>query len=483
MSESLERKMITREKRLSTISHYNGTLESLLEDTEGDQLKQRIRTLTQINQDEVIAAIRVLASISQAVVIVHGVVGCAASGLAFLNEDKHEISLKKKQNGWQKENRIYSTNLCERDTILGGEEKLRQAINRAYEETNPKVIFIVGTPVVAINNDDVNSMLYDFEDIDAKIIPINTDGFKTKTFITGYDLVLHSLLFHVVKGRKEGEAAEEFLNVVSVSENSENRAAIAEILDALEIPYQFVPAGQDIDVIEHAAYAKGTIVLNRDEGGYFAKKLEDIYGVPYIVTKSPIGIRGTRHFIRQIAKFYQKEELAEVYVRNQEEQIGRDYAGNPLQAKKVFVEASPYEIQRFNTFIHELGGELSGLCVPYVDENDREAFKHLEATAKNIPVIVAVGQLFEKANVLSKRPADCYISTFGGTSFVAERGTLPINLKDCAYMGYKGIVRILQSIERGKLQAERYLPENSGIAYKENWLKKSSNWYVKKEVS
>ena len=182
MSESLERKMITREKRLRTISHYNGTLESLLEDTEGDQLKQRIRTLTQINQDEVIAAIRVLASISQAVVIVHGVVGCAASGLAFLNEDKHEISLKKKQNGWQKENRIYSTNLCERDTILGGEEKLRQAINRAYEETNPKVIFIVGTPVVAINNDDVNSMLYDFEDIvtpDLRSEEFDWDGLRT----------------------------------------------------------------------------------------------------------------------------------------------------------------------------------------------------------------------------------------------------------------------------------------------------------------
>lgn len=483
MSESLERKMITREKRLKTISHYNGTLESLLEDTEGDQLKQRIRTLTQINQDEVVAAIRVLASISQAVVIVHGVVGCAASGLAFLNDDNSEINLNEKNSIRQKENRIYSTNLCERDTILGGEEKLRQAINRAYEETNPKVIFIVGTPVVAINNDDVNSMLYDFEDIDAKIIPINTDGFKTKTYITGYDLVLHSLLKYVVKGRKDGENQEDFLNVVSVSENKENRDAISEILDRLEISYQFLPNGQDVDSIERASYAKATIVLNRDEGEYFAKKLEDLYGVPYVVTKPPIGIRGTRHFIRQIAKLYNIEERAEAYISNQEEQIGRAYAGNPLHDKKVFVEASPYEIPRFNTFIQELGGELSGICVPYVDENDREAFKHLEAVAKNIPAIVAVGQLFEKANVLSKKGADYYISTLGGTSFVAERGTLPINLKSCAYLGYKGIVRILQSIERGNLQKKRYIPENSGIAYKESWLKKSSNWYVKKEVS
>lgn len=468
MANELERKMITREKRLRTISHYNGTLESLLVDTEGDQLKQRIRTLTQINQDEVTAALYVLTSISQAVVIVHGVIGCAASGLAFYKENA---------------NRIYSTNLCERDTILGGEEKLRQAINRAYEETNPKVIFIVGTPVVAINNDDVNSMLYDFEDIDAKIIPINTDGFKTKTFITGYDLVLHSLLQHVVIRKEEKDPSEEFLNVVSVSENRENRAAIAEILDALEIPYQFVPAGQSIDAIERASLAKGTIVLNRDEGAYFAEKLEELYGVPYIRTKPPIGIRGTRHFVRQVAKLYQIEKRAEEYIRGQENEIGRDYAANSFQGKRVFVEASPYEIPRFNTFIQELGGELQGFCVPYVDANDREAFQHLEAVQKNIPVIVAVGQLFEKANVLAKKPVDYYISTFGGTSFVAERGTIPINLKDTAYLGYKGIRQILQSLKRSSLLQGRYLPDHSGIAYKESWLKKSSNWYVKKEVS
>lgn len=466
MGELLERKMITREKRLRTISHYNGTLESLLEDTEGDQIKQRVRTLTQINQDEVIAAIRVLTSITQAVVIIHGVVGCAASGLAFKSQ-----------------NRIYSTNLCERDTILGGEEKLRQAINRAYEEVNPKVIFIVGTPVVAINNDDVNSMLYDFEDIDAKIIPISTDGFKTKTFITGYDIVLHSILKYIVREKADDVQAEDFINIISVSENGENRVAISEILDALKIPYQFLPAGQSVEVIERAAYAKGTIVLNRDEGEYFANKLEELYGVPYIVTKPPIGLRGTRHFVRQIAKFYNVEEQAEKYILDKELEIGREYVANSFQAKKVFVEASPYEIPRFNTFVQELGGELGGFCVPYVDVNDREAFKHLEAVSKNIPVIVAVGQLFEKANVLSKKPVDYYISTFGGTSFVAECGAVPISLRDTAYLGYRGIAQILQNLKRGSLLNERYISEAASITYKDNWLKKSSGWYVKKEVS
>ncbi len=467
MGNGLERKMITREKRLRTISHYNGTLETLLNDTDGEQIRQRVRTLTQINEDEVIAAIRVLSSISEAAVIVHGVAGCAASGLSFYREHQ---------------NPIYSTNLCERDTILGGEEKLREAIHRAYEERSPKVIFIVGTPVVAINNDDVNSMLYDFEEIDAKIVPVNTDGFKTKTFLTGYDLVLHSLLYYVIGQNAEKESPDEVLNIISVSERKENREAVADLLDALEIPYRFLPNGQSIEEIKKSVRGKASIVLNRDEGEYFAAKLEELYQVPYLVTKPPIGLRGTRHFLRQIAKLYQKEEQAEELIRQKEKQLAGEVFQKPLQGKKIFVEASPYEIPRFNTFLQELGGELSGIGIPYIDVEDREAFLHLESVSKTIPVIVSCGQLFEKANVLSKKPADYVVSTFGETSFALLQGAVPIDLSETSYFGYAGIRQVLSCIKRAELQKECYTPAGGEISYKAGWLKKSSHWYVKKEV-
>ena len=92
-------------------------------------------------------------------------------------------------------------------------------------------------------------------------------------------------------------------------------------------------------------------------------------------------------------------------------------------------------------------------------------------------------QPFEKANVLSKKTTDFYFSTLGETSFVSQVGVLPIDLRECAYLGYAGIERIQQSLRRALLLQQRYLPEDQGISYRESWLKKSSNWYVKKEVS
>ena len=78
-----ERKIVTREKRLSSLGHFNGTLEQLKNESGGSEIKQRIRTFTQINEDEIIASLRALSSIEQAAVVVHGVAGCASSGLFF----------------------------------------------------------------------------------------------------------------------------------------------------------------------------------------------------------------------------------------------------------------------------------------------------------------------------------------------------------------------------------------------------------------
>ena len=49
-----ERKAITREKRLSSLSHFHGTLEGLIDETSGEEIKQRIRTFSQIQYDEII---------------------------------------------------------------------------------------------------------------------------------------------------------------------------------------------------------------------------------------------------------------------------------------------------------------------------------------------------------------------------------------------------------------------------------------------
>ncbi len=462
MSFVEERKALTREKRLSTLSHYNGTLETLRDEVKGTEIKQKVRTFSQVSYDEILFAVRAVSKIEQSAIIVHGAVGCSASGIYF-NQEKNIH--------W------YSTNLNERDTILGGDEKLRKAVVRACEEQNPEVVFIVGSPVVAINNDDINAIILELEaELNIKIISIYTDGFKTKAPVSGYDIVSHSLLRHVVE--REAGGKEDFINVISFSENNEDIAAVVKLLKDLEIPYQLLPQYGSVSGIRKAGKARATITLNPEEGGYFAKELEEVFGVEYIKTEVPIGFRGTKHFISKIAKALSIEKAAKKYVETQEAIVEKGVKKGLLAGKSVFLDTNLSAAVTFIALIEKLGGAVEGLAIPYVDLDNRIYLEKLTSLNPIIPVMISQGQPFEKANILSKKKIDYYIGTDENVAFAADQGSVPISLHHTAILGYEGIRQFIRQIQK----ASAFTVEKKKAYYKESWIKKSSNWYVKQEV-
>ena len=461
MSYLDERKIVTREKRLSTLSHFNGTLEQLKNETGGSEIKQRIRTFSQINEDEISAAIRSLATISGSAVIVHGVAGCAASNLSFNSESRANI---------------YSTNLQEKDTILGSDSRLHKTISKIVEEVNPEVIFIVGTPVIAINNDDVNSVIFELEDeFNIKLVFIYTDGFKTKTSLTAYDIVSHSILKKITE-KSEGEK-ENFLNVISLSESEQNVRAVKELLSELEIEANFFPRFGSVEGIWKAGRAKATVVLSSDEGAYLAQELKDGFGVNFIKTDAPIGLQGTNAFLRNIAKAFGKEEKCEKIIREKEPLFQKAISEQVLAGKKVYFDGKLSDTPRFSTLFTRLGAEIAGFSVQTVDTENRTVLSRLDSVSPLVPVIVGNGQYFEKANALAKIQADYYVSQNGSVSFAADVGAIPVSLARIPIYGYEGITRIIDAVKNASV-----FPVRSPSLYKDAWLKKSGSWYVKQET-
>lgn len=464
MSFIEDRKALTREKRLSALSHFHGTLEGLIDEVSGTEIKQRVRTLSQIHVDETIYAFNVLSKIEDAAIVVNGSIGCGNLGIAHADQGL----------GW------YSTNLVERDTILGGDDKLREAVLRAYEEKHPKAIFIIGTPVVAINNDDINSVILELEDeVGVPIISIYTDGFKSKTPVTGYDIVTHSLLKYIVD--KTPEEKEDFINVVSFSESVEDLGAVVESLKELKINYHIIPSFSSIDDIKAASKAKATVVLNPEEGEYLAKELEEVFDVPYIASEAPIGFRGTKNFLLKLAAFLGIEDKAIEYVDEVEAELTKSLSKDALDGKNIFVDASFSKIPALTRFLKYLGGTVVGIGSPFIDLENRKQISKLDFLSKGTIVVVGNGQYFEKANALTKTEADIYISEFEGSSFAADEGVAVVAIKNIAIYGFKGVELIHDTI----LKSLRY-SEVAAIGesrYKATWKKKSGNWYVKQEVS
>ena len=464
MSFLEDRKALTREKRLSALSHFHGTLEGLIDETSGEEIKQRIRTFSQIHDDEIIYAFDVLSTIEDAAIIVNGSIGCSALGIS---KDEN------KSFSW------YSTNLVERDTILGGDDKLREAILRAYEEKHPKAIFIIGTPVVAINNDDINSVILELEDeIGIPIISIYTDGFKSKTPVTGYDIVTHSLLKYLIG--KNVDLKEDFINVISFSENIEDVASIAAILHELNIKFQVLPRFSSVDEIRRASKARATVVLNPDEGDYLARELQEVYGVPYIESEVPIGFRGTKNFLQRLGSFLNIEEQVVEYIDEAEAKISEQFVDNILEDKKVFVDASLSKVYGYGRLLTNLGGQVVGFSSPFVDLENRKQLKRFDFLNKNAIAIIGNGQQFEKANELEKNGIDIYFSENVGNSFVTDEGAVVVSTRNRVTYGFEGVDVIIASIRRAlRLQGK----SSNGSSYKDSFKRRSGNWYVKQEVS
>lgn len=463
-----DKKVLSREKRLTTISHYDGNLNALQEELSGQEVRQRVRTFTQDSYSELLYALQVLSSIEDIAVIIHGAVGCAFSGIYYYEKYRNL--------GW------YTTNLDERDTILGGDDKLRETVLRACEEKSPRAIFIVGTPVVAINNDDVSSIILELEEeVSAKLIWIDTDGFKTKAAINGYDIVAHALLKYIVKPADKEKGS--FVNLISFSEKDKDLIRITDLLAALNLEWNLIPQYASYDNIADAAGAGGSIVLNEDEGGYFADILEKEYGVPHVKAELPVGSAPTRRFIRTITSYFQLPDAGQYEKEGQE--LAKPYIGKKiLRGKTVFLNLGIDKIKVYAALVRELGGEVAGVAIPFVDPENKKKLIEADFERKGIPVLVLNGQPYELANVVRKSGAQYYLSEEGDLQFLNNLDCIPLSIHSVSSIGYEGIRDFTNLVEKVTFWAQQ--KERVGryftSVYQDGWLKRSSNWYVKQEV-
>ena len=117
----------TREKRFCTLNAWQGNVLSAVTEFSDGEPDKRIRTFSQSSHDDILSAVRLLSGIADSVTVIHASRGCAASSLYH-----HLIS----GNG-----RWMVTNLDERDTIMGADRKLGNAVREAHRRYRPRGAF------------------------------------------------------------------------------------------------------------------------------------------------------------------------------------------------------------------------------------------------------------------------------------------------------------------------------------------------------
>jgi nitrogenase molybdenum-cofactor synthesis protein NifE len=459
----------TREKQLAALNAWQGSLSyALTEFSDGEPVK-RIRTFSQSTQDDLLYALRLLAGIRDSVTIIHAPRGCAAAALF------HQVT--------RGAGRWIVTNLDDRDTIMGADVKLRKAVKEINQSYKPEVIFILSSPVVAINNDDIQSIVEELhEELELDIVPIYVTGFASRHAVTGYDITLHALLKYL-GGRRGRDQSENKVNILAIAEHADDISEVERLLTALGLELNILPDGASSKTFRHAVAARLSIALDQDAGNYLGVTLRDAYDIPYVEAPRPIGVAATGRWLGELGKTLGLDEAVRTLHEQESEKVRQSLENFTLRGLRVYLALSPATAFGVLDLVEELGGEVVGITVSRLDELHKGRLEELSRRHPSLLIHVADGQPFEEVNIIKRLGPDLYLGDAGHLGQIGRLGIPVVSLEESSVLGYRGVITLtrrfsiaLHNRSFGEALARTPLP------YKDGWLRRSPNWHIKKEV-
>jgi nitrogenase molybdenum-iron protein alpha chain len=439
----------------------------------------------------------ILNSIRNAVVIMHGPIGCGICATGNLGQNK---TFKQIRDPGAEGLIWLSTNLDEPDVISGGERKLREAVIFADREYRPDSIIVTISCAPALIGDDVDSILEDLQkECAAILVPIHCEGFKSKLMATAYDAVYHGILKKYIrppdrrlpvwedeKDRiRERYRTSRNVNVLNVGSMSRaDEVEFRRLLEALGLNVTFIPCYAEPEDFQYALETSLNISICGTHDDYFVEHLKEKYHIPFVVDTIPIGRKNTDRWIRKIAEHFGLEQEAENLI--QAENAALAEALEPFKAalagKRVYLAGGEVRIVATAEICQDLGMEVVGFKAHHYDRFVEPIFEALESI-DDVQFSVATNQPFEMANIVKRLKPDILIAHVGGNNIASRYGLplLPLFGPAYNYCGYSGVFEIARRLNQKlrNFQFNKQLSLNIPLPFKPDWYEKDPFTYIK----
>jgi nitrogenase molybdenum-iron protein alpha chain len=477
-----------REDRLKACIAHGATIGEMADRRMRCCLSDGQRTFTQNSICLLLPALGTMNSIPNSVVLMHGGLGCGSSshgGNAGVRTGNNQRWGVVKDGTW------LSTGLTESDVIGGGEEKLEAAILEADRRYQPAVIFVVASCVPGIIGDDVDGVVEKAQlQVNAKLLPIHCEGFKTKIWATAYDAIYHAigrvLLKDAAAEQPPVKQSNRLVNLMNMSSMGRvDEVELERLLTALGIDFNLFPVFADPANMRKMTQADLSVSTCPTHDDYMLQYLKEKHGIPYIIRHMPIGIENTSAWLRDIGDFFGIQEEAEALIVAEEQELRAALAQlKPLfDGKTVFVSAGEFRALSTAILVAELGFEVVGIRSFHHDEFAEIEYRKLARIIdKELPLNIANCQPFEEANLLRRFKPDVFLGHMNGNSTAAKLGitTHVIYNTGLQYIGYKGAYELARRLYRqlSNPNFNRNLSHWAKLPYQEAWYKENPFKYI-----
>lgn len=347
---------------------------------------------------------------------------------------------------------LVSSEMNEGVMVFGGIEQLKEKVEEVKEKG--KALFVITTCPAGIIGDDVDSVK-EMSTENKPIIPIKTDGNITGDYLQG----MISAYLEIARGliKKNIKKEENTVNILSekfIARNTEkNFNTIEKLLNSIEVSVncRFICKTKAED-IQNFMKADLNILAYEDHMGRLMKKFfQKEYDARFFKNPFPIGFSETKQWIKDIAKYFNKEELVEDLIKDYETKYKEEIEEiKPyLKGKKMMIITYNHQLDWILETALELQIDIVKVCVlNYCSENlfksrfddmlnielqyDQE--KRMEDIKKFKPDIIisnyASTNLDEKA-VIDTIPMCPDVGFFSGLNLVKRwAGLFKLNLKE-----------------------------------------------------
>ena len=288
-----------------------------------------------------------------------------------------------------------STDMQEDQIVFGGEKKLRQAIQEAYDIFRPKAIAILSTCPVGLIGDDVHAVAKEMkEKLGINVMGFSCEGYKGVSQSAGHHIANNGVFKNIIGLNDRADQDDFTINILGEYNIGGDAWAIDDLLQKCGIRITATLSGDvSYDQVSRAHTAQLNTVMCHRSINYIAEMMEKKFGIPWMKVNF-IGAESTVKSLRKIASYFENKKLSERVeaVIAQEtaalKPIREEVAGR-CRGKKAALFVGGSRAHHYQDLFEDIGMEIVSAGYEFAHRDDYEGRRILpsikvDADSRNI---------------------------------------------------------------------------------------------------
>ncbi len=289
----------------------------------------------------------------------------------------------------------FSTDMQDEEIIFGGEKKLKQAIQEAYDLFKPKAIGIFATCPVGLIGDDVHAVSKEMRDkLGINIFGFSCEGYKGVSQSAGHHIANNELFKHVVGLDDTISEGKYKINLLGEYNIGGDAFEIERIFDETGFSLIATFSGNSsYDYFANSHTADLNLVMCHRSINYMAEMMETKYGIPWIKTNF-IGAESTAKSLVKMAEYFGDNELVEkvkAFVEKEMIEVNkvREDVKSRTEGKLAMLFVGGSRAHHYQDLFNEIGMDTIAAGYEFAHRDDYEGRRVLgdikiDADSRNI---------------------------------------------------------------------------------------------------